>query len=93
MEKSTHLVPIKFIVSSTMKAKLKATAALNDMTIGDMFMSAVLEKYPILINKSVEEDKLQKQVDEISRELKQSSNIKANINRWERLKNDKKEKD
>lgn len=90
MEKSTHLVPIKFIVSSTMKAKLKATAALNDMTIGDMFLSAVFEKYPFLLNKSLEDDKLQKQLDEISKELKQTSNCKANINGWERLKNGKK---
>ena len=93
MEKPTNLVPIKFIVSSTMKAKLKATAALNDTTIGDMFMSAVLEKYPFLLNKSVEEEKLQKQLDEIAKELKQTKNCKASINRWERLKNGKKEKD
>lgn len=93
MEKPIHFVPIKFIVNSTMKAKLKATAALNDMTIGDMFMDAVIEKYPFLVNKAVEESKLQKQLDEISRELKQTSNIKANVNRWERLKNGKKEKD
>ena len=91
MEKPINLVPIKFIVNSTMKAKLKATAALNDMTIGDMFMDAVLEKYPFLVTKVVEEDKLQKQLDEISQELKRTSNIKANINRWERLKNGKKE--
>lgn len=91
MEKPINLVPIKFIVNSTMKAKLKATAALNGMTIGDMFMDAVLEKYPFLVNKAVEEDKLQKQLDEISQELKRTSNIKANINRWERLKNGKKE--
>lgn len=91
MEKPINLVPIKFIVNSTMKAKLKATAALNDMTIGDMFMDAVLEKYPFLVTKAVEEDKLQKQLDEISKELKQTSNCKANINRWERLKNGKKE--
>lgn len=90
MEKSTHLVPIKFIVSSTMKAKLKATAALNDMTIGDMFMSAVLEKYPFLLNKSVEDGKLQKQLDEIAKELKQVNGQKPNINRWERIKNGKK---
>ena len=91
MERTIHLVPVKFIISSTMKAKLKATAALNNMTIGDMFMDAVHEKYPFLVNKAVEEDKLQKQLDEISQELKQTSNIKANINRWERLKNGKKE--
>ncbi len=91
MEKPINLVPVKFIISSTMKAKLKATAALNDMTIGDMFMDAVLEKYPFLVTKAVEEDKLQKQLDEISKELKQTSNCKANINRWERLKNGKKE--
>lgn len=93
MEKPINLVPIKFIVNSTMKAKLKATAALNDMTIGDLFMNAVLEKYPFLLNKSVEEDKLQKQLDEISKELKQTSNVKASINRLERIKNGKKEKD
>lgn len=90
MEKSTHLVPVKFIVSSTMKAKLKATAALNDMTIGDMFLSAVFEKYPFLLNKSLEDDKLQKQLDEIARELKQVNGQKPNINRWERIKNGKK---
>lgn len=90
MDRTIHLVPVKFIISSTMKAKLKATAALNNMTIGDMFMDAVLEKYPFLLNKSVEDDKLQRQLDEIAKELKQTSNCKANINRWERIKNGKK---
>lgn len=83
MEKPNRLVPIKFIVNSTMKAKLKATAALNDMTIRDMFMDAVLEKYPFLINKSPEEDKAQKELDEIAKELKQTNNPKVNINRLE----------
>ena len=48
MRKNIKFVPVKFVVSDTMKAKLKATAALNDMTLGDMFMGAVLEKYPFL---------------------------------------------
>lgn len=81
MEKSTHLVPIKFIVSSTMKAKLKATAALNDMTLGDMFMGAVLEKYPFLKTK-LTEDICQPEIKlvEISDELKHLNNQKSNIN-------------
>lgn len=50
MKKEIQLVPVKFVVSSTMKAKLKATAALNDTTLRQLFMDAVLEKYPFLIS-------------------------------------------
>lgn len=50
MNSQIGMATIKFIVHDTMKAKLKATAALNDMTMGDLFMDAVLEKYPYLKN-------------------------------------------
>ena len=77
MRKNIKFVPVKFVVSDTMKAKLKATAALNDMTLGDMFMGAVLEKYPFLTTQ-LTEDICQPEIKlaEISDELKH-----LNINR------------
>lgn len=50
MNKQIQMSTVKFIVNHRMKAKLKATAALNNVTIGDLFMTAVLEKYPYLKN-------------------------------------------
>ncbi len=50
MNSQIRMTTIKFFVHDTMKAKLKATAALNSMTMGDLFMDAVLEKYPYLKN-------------------------------------------
>ncbi|MBP3627179.1 MAG: hypothetical protein J6J39_03920 [Clostridia bacterium] len=86
-----HLAPVKFDVSIKMKAKLKATAALNDMTLKDLFMDAVLEKYPFLINKSTEESELQKELDGIAKELKQAGKSEERIKRLECTKNGKKE--
>ena len=82
MRKNIKFVPVKFVVSSTMKAKLKATAALNDMTLGDMFMDAVLEKYPFLKTKLTEDTyHPENKLTEISDELKHLNNQKLNINR------------
>lgn len=58
---------IKFAVYDSMKAKLKATAALNNKTMGDFFMDAVLEKYPYL-----NEDRMDKQIE---------NNIKINLDK------------
>lgn len=52
MNNQIRAATIRFIVHDTMKAKLKATAALNNMTMGDLFMDAVLEKYPYLKNEA-----------------------------------------
>lgn len=79
MERTIHLVPVKFIISSTMKAKLKATAALNNMTIGDMFMDAVLEKYPFLKNKPTDDIKPQTI----------PTNLKTNTSIWESISDDR----
>ena len=48
METAMKVLTIKFVVYDSMKAKLKATAALHNKTMGDFFMDAVLEKYPYL---------------------------------------------
>lgn len=82
MKKNIKFVPVKFVVSSTMKAKLKATAALNDMTLGNMFMDAVLEKYPFLKTKLTEDTyQPENKLTEISDELKHLNNQKLNVNR------------
>ena len=46
---------VKFMVHNKMKAKLKATAALNNVTLGTLFMNAVLEKYPYLTSEMEKE--------------------------------------
>ena len=58
---STSIVKVK--IHNSMKAKLKATAALNDMTMSGLLLDAVLEKYPYLKNEA-HYPQHQKQVDE-----------------------------
>lgn len=81
MSNKIQMATIKFLVHDTMKAKLKATAALNNMTMGDLFMDAVLEKYPYLINEvgkggnDGNRQQFQHQLEEILSELAHSANL------------------
>ncbi len=58
---NTSIVKVK--IHNSIKAKLKATAALNDMTMSGLLLDAVLEKYPYLKNEAHYPQR-QKQVDE-----------------------------
>lgn len=81
MSNQIKMATVKVLVHDTMKAKLKATAALNSMTMGDLFMDAVLEKYPYLkkeVGKGGNDSnrqQFQHKLEEILSELAQNINL------------------
>ena len=57
MRETTRPAIIKIHIGNELKAKIKATANLNDMTFTELFMDALFEKYPhLLSNENKSED-------------------------------------
>lgn len=56
MEENTRLAIIKIHIGHQLKAKIKATANLNDMTLTELFMDALFEKYPYLLSSGKESE-------------------------------------
>ena len=80
METAAKISTIKFTVHEKMKMRLKATAALNNKTMGDLFMDAVLEKYPYLkseVKSSAEQNRKQYQneLEQVLKELSHSAEL------------------
>ena len=76
MKENNRNAIIKLYVRDELKAKLKATASLNNMTFTDLFIDAVFEKYPYLATKDNEsKEGLQKQLAEILQQLAHSAEM------------------
>ena len=66
MKESDRNAIIKLYVGDGMKARLKATCSMKDMTFTEFFMDAVFTKYPWLGNKKCElKEELQRQLGEV----------------------------
>ena len=76
MKESNRNAIIKLYVGDGLKAKLKATASLHDMTFTEFFMDAVFAKYPYLELRKVEtKEVLQIQLAEVLEQLANSAGM------------------
>lgn len=76
MKESNRNAIIKLYVGDGLKAKLKATASLHDMTFTEFFMDAVFAKYPYLALRKVEtKEVLQIQLAEVLEQLANSAGM------------------
>ena len=76
MNETNRNAIIKLYVGDNMKARLKATCSLNDMTFTEFFMDAVFSKYPWLGNKKGElKEELQRQLGEVLEQLANSADL------------------
>ena len=76
MKETNRNTIIKLYVGDNMKARLKATCSLNDMTFTEFFMDAVFAKYPYLGNKKGElKEELQRQLGEVLEQLANSAEL------------------
>ena len=101
MKESNRNAIIKLYVGDGMKARLKATCSLNDMTFTEFFMDAVFSKYPYLGNKKCEiKEELQRELGEVLEQLANSAGMpeekrnelkerKEKLDYWEKYRLDK----
>ena len=76
MKENNRNAIIKLYVGDGMKARLKATCSLNDMTFTEFFMDAVFSKYPYLGNKKCEiKEELQRELGEVLEQLANSAGM------------------
>ena len=76
MKESDRNAIIKLYVGDGMKARLKATCSMKDMTFTEFFMDAVFTKYPWLGNKKGElKEELQRQLGEVLEQLANSADL------------------
>lgn len=76
MRETDRNATIKIYVGDGLKAKLKATASLNDMTFTEFFLDAVFAKYPYLATRKVEvKEVLQHQLAEVLEQLAHSAEL------------------
>lgn len=72
MKENIRPAIIKIYIGNELKAKIKATANLNDMTLTELFMDALFEKYPHLLSTGKESEDI---YDFINRVVKDSKPI------------------
>ena len=70
MKENKRPAIIKIYIGNELKAKIKATAYLNDMTLTELFMDALFEKHPHLLSTGKESEDIYSFINRVVKDSK-----------------------